>query len=177
MGPALGNDPVERCMVLSVQQEGVLVLDTPSTIATEYGIDGSMTAQVYVSPSPYNDAFEETMDIHRLGWMKHRAAGLMFTTQGDWLILSGMASHTPGSRIHRWASRLRGAWLISIDGTPVHTTHDVYRVFEKLYHSNDAKECTLLFSHPEIKHGLSNRGVPLLHREHLPQTMVDQLNN
>ena len=117
------------------------------------------------------------MDIRRMDWNKHGAAGLMFVTQGDRLLLGGMAKNSPGSRIHRWASCLRGAWLISIDGTPIHTIQDVHNVFEKLYSSNDVKECVLLFAHPEIKHGLSNRGVPLLHRKHLPQTTVDQLNN
>jgi hypothetical protein len=37
--------------------------------------------------------------------------------------------------------------------------------------------CILLFAHPKLSHGLSNKGLPLLHRNQIPQLNIDQLSN
>ncbi len=78
-----------------------------------------------------------------------------------------MKQSIPGARIHRWWSRLKGAWLQRIYGHEVTTVDDVISVFQHLSTSN-ASTCLLLFSHPEIKHGLTNKGIP--------QINIDQLN-
>jgi hypothetical protein len=85
-----------------------------------------------------------------------------------------MDTSTPGARIDKWRSQLRGAWLIiSIAGTPVHTFEEAQTAFASL-------SCTLLFSHPEISPDISNRGVPIMSRSNFTnfsQYTHDQLNS
>jgi hypothetical protein len=44
-------------------------------------------------------------------------------------------------------------------------------------YADGATSCLLLFSHPDISHGLSRQGVPLLQRDQLPQTTIDMLSD
>jgi hypothetical protein len=37
--------------------------------------------------------------------------------------------------------------------------------------------CTLFFAHPEISHGISNKGLPLLCRDQISQLNINQLSN
>lgn len=145
-------------------------------IAQEYDIRSTTTSQVYMSPDPFNAAFEEQMDIRRLDCSKHRSGGMLFVTHNGRIYLGGMAPSSPGSRIPRWISRLRGACLLSIDGTRVSSVAEVHAIFAK-FEQNRAKVCTLLFAHPEIKHGLSNKGLPMLSRDILTTPDAAQLNN
>jgi len=117
-------------------------------------------AQVYLSPTPYNDAFEEVLDLQKFDFSQHQAAGMAFLPQDNRLILANMVASTPGARIARWRTCLRGAWLLSINGNPVQKLMDVHDVFGNLSLSR-CTSCTLLFAHPEISHGISNRGLPL----------------
>ena len=87
-----------------------------------------------------------------------------------------MASSTPGARIPRWRTRLRGAWLISINGTPVSSILDAQSVFQELL-ANGSPPCTLLFSHPEVTPDISNKGLPILSSSDFSQFTHDQLNN
>ncbi len=118
-------------------------------------------AQVYISPSPYNDACEEVLDLWKFNIDKHRSAGMSFIMQDRRLILGAMVPSTPGAWVPRWQTRIKGAWLISIDNTPVSSITDVQDVFQRLY-TNGVTGCSLLFSHPDISHGLSRQVVPLL---------------
>ena len=83
------------------------------------------------------------------------------------LIVTHIEASSPGARIPRWRSRLKQAWLRRINDTPVSSVDDVKSVLRKLNHAG-TKKCSLLFSHPEIKHGLTNTGIP--------QCNIDQLN-
>lgn len=172
--PADAYSPVAQPKVASVG--GVVITTTDVETAKDYGISSTVTAQVYMSPDPLHAAFEEIMDLRKFDWTKHHAGGMLFVTQGQCVYLGGMAKSTPGSRIPRWISRLRGACLLRINGTPVSTVAEVHNIFEQLWHAQ-AKECTLLFAHPEVRHGLSNTGVPLLSREFLTVSDADQLND
>ena len=97
-----------------------------------YGITSDDVAQVYLSPTPYNDAFEEVLDLQKFDLSRHRAAGMAFLPQDNRLILANMVASTPGARIARWRTRLRGAWLLSINGNPVQMLTDVHDVFDNL---------------------------------------------
>ncbi len=132
-----------------------------TTTSLSYGVSSADFAQIYMSPTPYYDAFEEHMNLRKFNFTHHRTAGMSFLPQDNRLILAFMAPSTPGARIPRWRTRLRGAWLLSIDGTPVHTLTDVQQVFHSLS-IRRASSCILLFAHPELSHGLSNKGLPLL---------------
>ncbi len=100
----------------------------------------------------------------------------MFLPQDNRLILASMTPSTPGAGIPHWGTRLRGAWLISVNGTLVHTIAETHQVFHDLYLNNNAS-CILLFAHPELSHGLSNKGLSLLHRDQIPQISINQLSN
>jgi hypothetical protein len=56
-----------------------------------YGISANDVAQIYMSPTPYNDAFEEELDLRTLDISRHCAAGMIFLPQDDRLILASMA--------------------------------------------------------------------------------------
>ena len=73
-----------------------------------------------------------------------------------------MAPSTPGARIPRWRTRIRGAWLIAINGNQIATIADAQSLFHKLSNAN-SRGCTLLFSHPEITPDISNTGLPIIH--------------
>ena len=81
------------------------------------------------------------------------------------VFLKDIAPSTPCARIHNWPSRIRGAWLIEVDDTIVSTVDEVAAALAAVTSS----ETSLLFAHSEIRHGLSNAGIPLVN--------MDQLNN
>ncbi len=45
---------------------------------------------------------------------------MAFLPQDNRLILANMVASTPGACIAHWQTRLHGAWLLSINGNPVH---------------------------------------------------------
>ena len=139
------------------------------SIIEEYGIGAGDMAMVYISTDPFGVEFDETLNIGKLDTTKTPTAGLLFTVQDDRLILSGMSTKSPGDRHRCWRSRLKGAWLISVAGNSVSTRDDVVNVFAQLERSK-AKECKLLFAHPEkVFRGAIDDGIPII--------AMDQLNN
>ncbi len=147
-----------------------------TTTSLSYGVLATDVAQVYLSPTPYNDAFEGAIDLRKFDFTHHRSAGLSLLQQDNRLILVYMVSSTPGARIAQWRTRLQGAWLLSVDGTPVTTLSDLQQTFHDLSLQQGAK-CILLFAHPEISHGLSNTGIPLLRGNQISQLNIDQLTD
>ena len=141
---------------------------TPHSILDEFEIDKDVMANVYLSPDPYHYSFPETLDLRRFDSTKHPTAGMNFITTDYRVFLGSMAKSTPAAKIPRWRSRLRQAWLIKINDTTISSIADVRTCLADLDRSN-ATKCTLLFSHPEVKHGLTNGGIP--------QINLDQLNN
>jgi len=67
-----------------------------------YSITSNDVAQVYLSPTPYNDAYEEVIDLQKFDFSRHWAAGMAFLPQDNRLILANMVASTPGARIARW---------------------------------------------------------------------------
>lgn len=141
----------------------------PHSILEEYGINTGDMAMAYFSSDPYDVEFVETLDIRRLDVDRTPTAGLMFTPQDNRLILNGMTTRSPGAKHPRWKSRLKGAHLVSVAGTPVSTRAEVVKVFAHLQ-STKVKECKLTFSHPEeVFRRVVDDGVPLI--------TMDQLNH
>ena len=62
-------------------------------------------AQVYLSPSPYCDAFEETLGLQKWSSRYHQTAGLIIQQIGDRLILISIDKSIPAARIPLWRSR------------------------------------------------------------------------
>jgi hypothetical protein len=92
---------------------------------------------------------------------------MQFITVDGQLNIKIISKGTPCAKIREWRSQLQAAWLISIDGSPVSTVAEVNSALEKSLRSDNPR-CTLLFSHPEIRHGLTNKGIS--------QITLDQLN-
>jgi hypothetical protein len=86
-----------------------------ATVVNEFGITLCDMEQVFFSPMAYNDAFEEYLDMKRFYLTNHPAGGMHFTTEGNRLILQHMAQGSPCARLQDWHSRLKGAWLISVN--------------------------------------------------------------
>jgi hypothetical protein len=147
-----------------------------TTTSLSYGVSANDVAQIYLSPTPYNDAFEEELDLRKFYFKLHHTAGMSFIPQDTRLILASMVPSTPGARIPRWRTRLRGAWLLLVNGTPVDSIVSVQQAFNSLSLSR-ASSCILLFAHPEISHGISNKGLPLLRRDQFTQQNINQLSN
>jgi hypothetical protein len=82
-------------------------------VVTEYLIGLDDMAMVYISPDPFGSAFEEELDLRKVDLSAHRTAGLCFFEKDGRLYLASMAPSTPGARIPRWRTRIRGAWLKS----------------------------------------------------------------
>ncbi len=80
-----------------------MLTDKDTTTSLLYGVSAVDVAQVYMSPTPYNDAFEEELDLHKVDFSQHRAAGMTFLSQDNRLILISMAPSTPGAHVHAGA--------------------------------------------------------------------------
>jgi hypothetical protein len=124
-------------------------------------------AQVYVSPHAYHNGFEVNVDLKYAKYLDHPTWGLKFRTINGRLILEHIEQSTIASKIPRWRSTLKGAWLQQINNTVINSLQDVHQAVATIGMSGD-KSCILTFSHPEIQHGLSNDGIP--------QINIDQLN-
>ena len=86
-------------------------------------------AMVYMSPDPYFDAFEEVIDLRKFDLKLHRTAGLCLAHSDNRLFLGCMTPGTPGAKIPRWQSRLKGAWLIKVGDKLVSSIADAQNAF------------------------------------------------
>jgi hypothetical protein len=86
-----------------------------------------------------------------------------------------MAPSTPGARIPRWRSRIKGAWLIKVRDTQVSTIADAKMAFAMASDSG-VPSLTLLFSHPEVRQDVSHEGLPVVSSAPFSQHVHDQLN-
>ncbi len=123
--------------------------------------------QVYISPHAYNDGFPIELDFRHGCYHDHPTCGLKFTVENEWLILKHIEKSTLASKIPWWRSTLHGAWLRQVGDVTIQSLQDVQQSLTALIASG-APFCTLIFSHPEIRHGLTNDGIP--------QVNIDQLD-
>jgi hypothetical protein len=104
-------------------------------------------AMVYMSPDPYFEAFEETIDLQQFDLATYWTTGLCLAAHNGQLFLGSMKPGTPGAKIPCWRSRIKGAWLIKIDDALVSTSNEVHAVF-KATSNKGIPSIWLLFSHP-----------------------------
>lgn len=123
--------------------------------------------QIYLSPTPYHDAFEEKIDLRRWHPTDHPTADLRMVQENDRVLLITMDKSAPASRIPRWRTRLKGAWLMQVGGMPVHLVGDVQTALKRAK-LEGRLTCALILAHSELRTGLSHDGVP--------QVNIDQLN-
>ena len=84
------------------------------------------------------------------------------------LYLQHIQQSTPAAKIRAWRSRIRGAWIIKVNDTPVTTEDELRQVLTGLA-KDKSPMCTLLIAHSEIRDGLVESGIP--------QINTDQLNH
>jgi len=146
----------------------VLEADTrDALIADMNGISRKDAATVYFSLDPYHDAFEETLNIRDYTAYRKYAAGMEFTVTDGRLRLRNIVPSSPAAKLPAWRSRLRGAWLVKVDGTPLSSPATLEATLRRLAASGK-DSCQLLFAHPEVAQGLTNEGIP--------QVNLDQMN-
>ncbi len=130
---------------------------------------------IYMSPNPYGRHFEKVIDLRKWDLTCHRTAGMRLLEKDGRLVLASIDAHTPAPRIKRWRTHVWGAWLVSIDRTPVSTIAEAEGVFTRLQTSTHP--CILIFSHPETSPDISNKGLPIMSKDDFLQFTHDQLNN
>ena len=138
------------------------------SVVDEFHVTQEDPRQVYLSPTHLNISFEETIDLRKFDLDKHLTAGMHFTEKDDTLLLIGMAKSTPAAKIPRWRSQMRGAYLLKVNGTTVKSIKDVESVLRTLS-TEERQDCVLILSHPEIRHGLSSQGIPIMSEEEFTQ--------
>jgi hypothetical protein len=86
-----------------------------------------------------------------------------------------MTPSTPGAKIPRWQSRLKGAWLIKIGDTIVTAVKDAQLAFARESTTNPG-HVTLLFLHPEVCPDISYNGLPIMSSALFSQHVYNQIN-
>ena len=148
----------------------LVTVNSDAKVVHEFGINHRDLRQVYFSPSPYNAAFEESLSkrwFPQSALRRHPQGGMSFQVVNGRLILTSIEESTPFAMLPQWRSRLRGAWLIRVHDQDVSTEEQVAQALQDAVRS-DCIDIILLFSHPEIRHGLTSDGIP--------QITMDMLN-
>ncbi len=126
-------------------------------------------------PDLYYNSFDEIIDLRKFDLNKHRTAGLCLRHSDNCLFLGGMTPGTPGAKIPRWHSRIKGAWLIKVWDANVTSIEDAQLAFaQESTHNPD--HTVLLSSHPEIHPDISYDGLPIMSSAPFSQHIHDQLN-
>jgi hypothetical protein len=141
----------------------------------EFMLSKKDMATIYMSPDPYFEAFEEVINLRKFDLSKHRTASLCLAHSDRQLHLGGMTPSTPGAKIPRWRTQIKGAWLIQIGSTLVFTIDDAQQAFLELS-ASAVPSVILLFSHPEIWQDISHDGLPIISSAPFSQQTHDQLN-
>ena len=99
-------------------------------VVEEYGITRRDMAQVYISPHPYDDAFEEELMLRDFDSDRHPTAGLKFVTYNGRLIVEHISPSTHGAKIPRWRSRIKGACLRRVGDVEVNNLAEAETLIE-----------------------------------------------
>ncbi len=150
--------------------------DLTSATVSDYLIGPHNMQTIYLSKDPYGRTFKEPLNLQKCDLTKHPTAGLQFITKDGRLILTSMDRGTPGARIDKWRSHIRGAWLVLIGDTPISTIKEAHSAFQELSDAG-APSCVLTFTHPEISPDISHNGLPIISCNDFTQLTHDQLNN
>jgi hypothetical protein len=149
---------------------------TAQEIMTDYAVARDDMAMIYMSPTPYFDAFEQPLDLRKFDLAKHPTAGLSLNESDGRIFLASMSPGTPAAKIPDWRTRVRGAWLIKIGDRTITSIKEAVDTFRVLGLSG-SPSTTLLFAHPEIRPNLSHDGLPIVSSAPFTQHVHDQLNN
>ena len=144
-------------------------------VADKYGISASDTWSVYFSPCPYADAFEEELNLNHFDKYKMPSAGFKFRVVNERLIMEHITKGSPAAKIPRWRSRLKGAWLTKVGDTSIASIADLQSALAR-YSTEGAQHVKLLFAQPEIRDGLTDKGIPQVNLDQLnPRRLLERL--
>jgi hypothetical protein len=73
-----------------------------------------------------------------------------------------MVPGTPGAKIPRWHTRIRGASLINIGPHHIQSINDDHMALSTIQSNGGGTHASLLFAHPEICPDISRRGLPIV---------------
>jgi hypothetical protein len=102
-------------------------------------------------------------------------AGVKLSERNGQLILGGMDTGTPGSKIDCWRTKIHGATLLQVGDHQVCTVQDVQEAFAKSIPTHPL--CPLLIAYPEIRQDISHNGLPIMHSGDFSQATHDQLDD
>ncbi len=170
------SDDYRPTSARAARAKAPLPMNRAAELVVDFGIGKQDMAVIYMSPSPYHDAFLQTMDLRKFDLSNHATAGLEFYESGQRLHLKNIILSTPASKIPDWRSRIRGAWLIKVNDTKVTLPDDIALALRSL-HKDKLATVLLLFSHPEIRPNLSKDGIPIVSSFQFSLRTHDQLNN
>jgi len=150
--------------------------NTAAELVSNFKIGKQDMALVYMSPDPYHDAFEQTIDIRKFDWSQHPMAGLELYEKDGRVHLAKISPSSPVAKIHEWRSRIQGAWLIQVDKCVVKSIDNIVNMFNKVA-ADKCDSVTLIFAHPEIRPNLCQDGIPIISSAPFYQHTHEQLNN
>ena len=71
-------------------------------LVDEFKIGVQDMMMVYMSPDPYHEAFEQTIDLRKFDLSKHDTGGLSLYARDGRVHLASISPGTPAARIHGW---------------------------------------------------------------------------
>ena len=142
--------------------------DKDAVVLDEYFITKWDIIQVYFFLHAYHANFDIKHNLKKVNDYQQPCAVMNFWFDNAQLILTNIVPRSSAAKIPRWRHRMRNAWLQKVGDIKVSSVADVKRAILALS-TQPRPSYILTFSHPEIKHGLTNDGVPQLN--------VDQLNS
>jgi hypothetical protein len=116
------------------------------------------------SGDPFGPSFVESIPITST----HASAGLHFKLDParDRLCLLAIEPGTPAARINRWRSRLRFAYILSINDIDIRTQTDIDQALATL-RAAGTSVCDIRSTFDEIRNSLSASGLPQLYFDQL----------
>ena len=173
---SLMDAPPRTFPARAVHSKQISQQNVAADLVEEYKIGKQDMALIYMSPDPYHEAFEQTIDLRKFDLRKHPTGGLVLYDRVARVHLTSISPGSPAARIHNWRLRKRGAWLIKVGDRLIGSSDDVVKAFEML-RKLASTSTTLLFLHPEVRPNLSQDGVPIVSSAPFSQNTHDQLNN
>ena len=113
-------------------------------IMLDFDVTRRDMAMVYMSPDPYFDAFEETLNVQHVNLKKHTTAGLELYESSGRVFLQSMTPGAAAAKNPDWRSQLRGAWLIKIGDNIISSIDDASSTIRTLLESG-TRSVTLQF--------------------------------
>jgi hypothetical protein len=82
----------------------ILQHNIATEIVADFEISKQDLAMVYMSPDPYHEAFEQTLDLCKFDLSNHSTAGLSLHERDGCLHMATISPSTPAAKLHEWCS-------------------------------------------------------------------------